>query len=74
MTAQDIEDFPEAYRHGLRSLEITRELGFTSVEANVLRALGDLCAMMGDYPQALSLADEALALVPPDDLPRAASH
>ncbi|PKV93719.1 DNA-binding SARP family transcriptional activator [Amycolatopsis echigonensis] len=70
MTAQNIEDFPEAYRHGLRSLEITRELGFTSVEANVLRALGDLCAMMGDYPQALSLADEALALVPPDDLPQ----
>ncbi|WP_033295379.1 AfsR/SARP family transcriptional regulator [Amycolatopsis jejuensis] len=67
MTAQDVDDFPAAHGHGLRALAIARELGVPSFEANVLRALGDLCTTMGDYPQALSLAEDALALSPSED-------
>ncbi|MBB4687949.1 AfsR/SARP family transcriptional regulator [Amycolatopsis jiangsuensis] len=66
-SAHDLEDFPAAYRHGMRALEIARELRLDGFETNVLRALGDLCATMGDHPQALSLAEEALSLVPPEN-------
>ncbi|MDT8911108.1 BTAD domain-containing putative transcriptional regulator [Amycolatopsis sp. PS_44_ISF1] len=70
MAANDQDDFPAAYEHGVQALQIVRELRLGGFEANVLRALGDLCATMGDHPRALCLADEALALLPPGGDPR----
>ncbi|SEP27173.1 DNA-binding transcriptional activator of the SARP family [Amycolatopsis saalfeldensis] len=70
MAANNLEDFPSAYEHGTQALQIVRDLRLGGFEANVLRALGDLCTTMGDHPRALSLADEALALTPPDGDPR----
>ena len=53
----------------MQALEIVRELGLRTFEASVLRALGDICSALGDYGQALRLADEALAITGPDGEP-----
>ncbi|MEU4251316.1 BTAD domain-containing putative transcriptional regulator [Amycolatopsis sp. NPDC026612] len=69
MAAHDLEDCAWAYEHGMQALEIVRELGLGHFEASVLRALGDICTSMGDYEQALRLADAALAILGPDGRP-----
>ncbi|WP_326566581.1 BTAD domain-containing putative transcriptional regulator [Amycolatopsis rhabdoformis] len=64
MAADSPAEFPAALAHGTEALEIVRDLRLPGFEANVLRALGDLCCDFGDFPRALSLADEALKLAP----------
>lgn len=69
LAAHNLDDCTWAYEHGVQALEIVRELGMGAFEASVLRALGDICTSLGDYEQALRLADQALAIVGPDGEP-----
>jgi DNA-binding SARP family transcriptional activator len=69
MAAHNLDDYACAYEHGMQALEIVRSLGLGAFEANVLRALGDICTSMGDHEQALRLADAALAILGPDGQP-----
>ncbi len=69
LAAHNLADCTGAYEHGMRALEIVRELRMGAFEASVLRALGDICTSMGDHEQALKLADAALAIPGPDGHP-----
>ncbi|WP_370944983.1 BTAD domain-containing putative transcriptional regulator [Amycolatopsis sp. cg5] len=62
LSAGNNGDQERAYGHALEALRLVRELNLGNLEPDVLQALGDISAEMGDHAKALELADSALAI------------